>query len=49
VLGRVSSSHHIILVTLPVISHERGKEDVILTTTNVTYMWSLDTEIFRSG
>ena len=36
------------LVTNPVISHERGKDREVLTTSG-TYPWSFVTQIFRSG
>jgi hypothetical protein len=36
------------LVTYPVISHERGKDREVLTTSE-TYPWSFGTQIFRNG
>jgi hypothetical protein len=52
--GRVSSScstsdtRRVNLVTNPVISHERGKDREVLTTSG-TYPWSLVTQIFHNG
>jgi hypothetical protein len=52
--GRVSSScstsdtRRVNLVTYPVISHERGKDREVLTTSE-TYPWSFGTQIFRNG
>ena len=36
------------LVTNPVISHERGKNREVLTTSGI-YLWSFVTQIFHSG
>jgi hypothetical protein len=36
------------LVTNPVISHEWGKDRIVITT-NGTYPWSFVTQIFRNG
>jgi hypothetical protein len=52
--GRVSSScstsgtRRVNLVTNPVISHERGKEREVFTTSG-TYQWSFVTQIFHNG
>ena len=52
--GRVSSSFSnsdtrcVNLVTKPVISHERGKDQEVLTTSE-TYLWSFVTQIFYNG
>ena len=52
--GRVGSScstsdtRRVNLVTNPVISHERGKDRELLTTSG-TYPWSFVTQIFHSG
>jgi hypothetical protein len=52
--GRVGSSYstsgirRVNLVTNPVISHERGKEREVLTTSG-TYPWSFVTHIFHNG
>ncbi len=52
--GRVSSScstsdtRHINLVTNPVISHERDKDQEVLATGG-TYPWPFVTQIFHSG
>ena len=52
--GRVGSScsnndtRRVSLVTNPVVSHERGKDREVLTTSG-TYPWSFVTHIFHSG
>jgi hypothetical protein len=52
--GRVSRScttsdtSRVNLVTNPVISHERGKDRGVLTTSG-TYLWSFVTQIFHNG
>ena len=52
--GRVSSScatsdtRRVNLVTNPVISHERGKDREVLTTSGI-YLWSFVTQIFHNG
>ena len=52
--GRISSpcstsdTHRVNLVTNPVISHERGKDQEMFTTSG-TYPWSFVTQIFHSG
>jgi hypothetical protein len=52
--GRVSSSCstsdtcHVNLVTNPVISHERGKDREVFTTSGI-YPWSFVTRIFHNG
>ena len=52
--GRVSSScstsdtRRVNLVTNPVISHERGKDREVFTTSG-TYPWSFVTQIFHNG
>ena len=52
--GRVSSScstsdtRHVNLVTNPVISHERGKDREVFTTSGI-YPWSFVTRIFHNG
>jgi hypothetical protein len=52
--GRVSSSCsicgtcHVTLVTNPVISHERGKDRIVITTSG-TYLWSFVTQILCNG
>ena len=52
--GRVSSScstsdtSHVNLVINPVITHDKGKDREVFTT-SVTYPWSFATQIFHSG
>jgi hypothetical protein len=52
--GRVSSScstsvtRHVNLVTNAVITHDKGKDREVLTT-SVTYPWSFATQIFHNG
>jgi hypothetical protein len=43
-----SDTHRVNLITNLVISHERGKDGKVLTTSG-TYMWSFVTQIFHSG
>jgi hypothetical protein len=45
----ISGTRRVTLVKTPVISHEWGKKDGIVTTTNGTYPWSSVTQIFRNG
>jgi hypothetical protein len=42
-------TRHATLVANSLISHERGNEDMIVMTTNGTYLWSSGTQIFRNG
>ena len=46
--GRESSSTGVNLVTNPVISHERGKDREVFTTSG-TYPWSFVTQTLHSG
>ena len=52
--GRVSSScstsdtRHVNLVTIPVITHDKGKDREVFRT-SVTYRWSFATQIFNNG
>ena len=43
-----SGTRRVNLVTNPVISHERGKDQEVLTTSG-TYPWSFVTQIFHNG
>ena len=43
-----SSTSHVTLVTNPVISHEWGKNWIVIMT-NRTYLWSFVTQMFRNG
>jgi hypothetical protein len=43
-----SDTRRINLATNPVISHERGKDRKVLTTSG-TYSWSIVTPVFHSG
>jgi hypothetical protein len=45
---RVTRSRRVNLVTYPVISHERGKDREVFTTSG-TYPWSFVTQIFHNG
>jgi hypothetical protein len=44
----ISDTHRVNLVTNPVISHERGRDWEVFTTSG-TYPWSFVTQIFHNG
>ena len=43
-----SCTRRVTLITNPVISHESGKDRIVITTSG-TYQWSFVTRIFRNG